>query len=77
MGEKGRKKMEEQLFTWNDWDIVDDIMFQFSDVCLVVPIGEHKVGTVFDFAVVDFSEGRLTLLKEGKEEVFSLKLSVI
>jgi hypothetical protein len=69
--------MEELLFTWKSWDVVEEFIYQFYDVTLTVPIGKHAIGTVFEYAVIDYFAARLTLARNGKSECFKLQLSVV
>jgi len=69
--------MEDQLFTWNDWDIVEECVYQFYDVTLTVPIGKHEIGTVFEYAVVDYTAATMILSRNDKSEHFALQLSVV
>lgn len=48
-----RKTLENQLFTWEDWDSIDDHMnLQFYNVTLLVPIGEYPAGHKFAIAYI-------------------------
>lgn len=57
--------MEQKLFTWQVFDIVDTLCFQFYDIVLVRNIGKFEKGTEFDNAVLDFEHGILELWNEG------------
>lgn len=82
-----RKTIESQLFTWEEWDAVDEGVYDFSGVALVLPIFPFgsdnneaiEVGHKFSHAVVDFQHSSVTFYDEPEDEVglsFELWLSV-
>lgn len=61
--------MEQQLFDWTGWDQQDTSAFIFYDVTLKVDIGEHKVGTKFSSAFVDFGQaGTLEFYRDSETD---------
>jgi len=60
--------MEEQLFSWDDWDIQDTMCFTFYDVELKRDIGKFKVGSKFSNANIDYAEGKLHLYTDDSGE---------
>lgn len=69
--------MENDLFTYEDWDILDDASrLMFMTVELVCQIGQFEAGTHFDTAVIDHENGTLTLATGGVEHKFKLHYRV-
>lgn len=69
---------EQQLFSWEDWDDIDDVTFMFYDVRLKVDIGQHKAGTHFASAAVNWQYGELELKDSaGAIYYYDLKLTVV
>lgn len=73
-----RKSLEQQLFTWDQWnegaDANDAI---FYDVTLAVAIGDFPVGTKFKNAYFATSGSFVVFLDEqNNEHVFELNVSV-
>jgi len=70
--------LEEQLFSWSDWDQADTAAFQYYNVELKVSIGEFVSGTKFDWALFDVENAELTLgTNEGVEHQFNLCVSAV
>lgn len=65
--------MERQLFSWENWDMIDTMAIRFEDVKLKVQIGDFPAGTQFECATIDFDIGLLRLIN-GKES-FEYKLA--
>lgn len=72
--------MEEQLFTWKEWDKLETTVFNFHEVELTATIGSHKPGEKFARAYMDFRDGVIQLFASDSDStaVFtgSLELSV-
>ena len=66
--------MEQQLFTWENFNQFDEAAYQFYKVCLVQPIGEHQIGKCFDSASLDFQHGTLEFYDANNNIVDSYKL---
>ena len=45
-----RDTLEQQIFSWEDWDELDVGDLIFYDVTLKVPVGEFPAGTHFAYA---------------------------
>jgi hypothetical protein len=58
--------MEKLLFDWCEWEVLDTMVFLFTEPKLVVNIGPYEIGEVFEYATVDYGYGTLTLGKDGK-----------
>ena len=61
--------LDEEYFSWDNWDTVDTMDFQFSSCVLKKPIGKYPVGTKFDYIFVEYSKGIISL----EEEKFNIK----
>lgn len=69
--------LECQLFTWENWDEMNVMSFQFYDVELIVPIGKFPVGHKFDSAYIDGENSILAFYDaDNNETKFRLRLSV-
>ena len=71
--------MESQIFTWDGWDQFDTMCFTFYKVVLVVDVGEHKAGTSFGSANIDYEESPYVAFydDEGREVAkFALSLKI-
>lgn len=68
--------MEKNLFTWDGWDTIDTVVFQFYSCTLVCDIFEHKTGDSFDLILMNYDEGTITLQKGNKEWNYKLNLEV-
>lgn len=66
--------METELFTWVDWDIVDEDIMQFQDITLVIPIGNFNKGEKFSYAVINTQKGILILGLDNTRREFKFKL---
>lgn len=69
-------EMESKLFYWEDWDIIDDFIYQFYDIELKVDIGKFKKLSRFDIAVINFAKMCLILHKGDEEYKFSIDFSI-
>jgi hypothetical protein len=52
--------MEGQLFTWEEWDMMDTMVLCFYDCELKVDIGPYKAGEKLECIWMDYGEGELT-----------------
>jgi hypothetical protein len=78
--------LEQQLFSWEGWDELETAVLQFSNCTLKVDVGEHLVGSKFDFIVFDMQSSKLALYMTTNNEdaennldevgVYELKISV-
>lgn len=70
--------LEQQLFTWVDWDSLDTSSMQFEDCTLETQIGEYKKGDYIPIIVFSIEDSTLIFLtKEGQElNKYNLKISV-
>lgn len=59
--------LEQQLFTWENWDIIDHSTMQFKDCKLQRAIGEYKEGADIPVIVLSLEDSTLQFLtKEGQ-----------
>lgn len=70
--------MENQLFDWESFDIIDEGVFQFYNCTLKVQVGGFQVGTSVPIAYVNYQEGLLSFMDEEGNELakFDLTLGV-
>lgn len=69
--------METELFSWEEWDMLDTACFTFYNVVLVRKIGNFEAGTKFSYANMDYTEGKLVLSpNDSGENEFTFKLSL-
>ena len=68
--------LEQQLFSWDNWDEAGPMNVQFIDVVLRVPCGEFPIGEKFETAFFEGEISRLTLYRNGESYEFSLVLSI-
>lgn len=68
--------MEKQLFEYEDWDVVDTMLFSFYNVILVQQIGDFPIGSKFESACINYETGELTLYEKEIEHKFTLSLVV-
>lgn len=80
MSGKSEEALENQLFSWKGWDLIDTVTLNFTGVTLNVDIGDHKKGKHLAAATIDFDEGLLQLFRSGvkdeEPEEYRLILSV-
>jgi hypothetical protein len=76
------KHIESQLFTWEEWDTIDEGVYDFSYVTLTDCMSRlhcWEVGKEFSHAVVDFQTSSVTFYDTPEDEKghsFELCLSV-
>jgi hypothetical protein len=69
--------LDNQIFTWEDWDSEGPLSMQFSKVTLKVQVGDYPVGTKFPHAFLLGESSVLVLVDDQDEEHgFRLNLSV-
>ncbi len=71
--------MEKQLFSWEEYDVVDTCMFQFCDCVLKVGIGDYAAGTKVSVIFMDYENGVMDFYNEAGDTVlakFNLSLKV-
>jgi hypothetical protein len=71
--------METQLFTWEDFDPIDEQCYQFTRCKLWVPIGRHCAGDKIPLIEMDFEAGTMTLYPTDEGiagEMFELRLGI-
>lgn len=56
--------MEKQLFTWDNFDVVDTMMFQFYACTLVVPIGIFPAGYKAPIISLDYEHALITIFTD-------------
>lgn len=72
-----RMGLEDQLFTWDGWDINDPMALQFYNVELKVPIGEFPVGHKFPVAFLNGDHSFVSFMDENDQaHDFELILTV-
>lgn len=70
--------MEQQLFTWEDWELLGTTTLAFSNIVLIKAIKDYPIGKQFKSAIIDYELGKLQLystIENFKE--FDLELKVI
>lgn len=69
--------MVKKLFTWNDWDVVEDDVDQYYGCTLRVPIGDHAIGDVIPIIAINHEVGVLSIYMDpGVEEAHRIILTV-
>jgi hypothetical protein len=69
--------LEQQIFSWSEWDEESNDTLTFYQATLKVPVGKFPVGTVFKTATVFFGQGMLSLIDDQEvEHLYRLNLSV-
>lgn len=73
-----RKSLENQLFTWKNWDEgMDAGDMQFFEVELTAQVGAFPAGTKFPRAYMATSGSFVVFLDEdGKDHIFELTMTV-
>lgn len=49
--------MVKYLFTWNSWDIIDDMCFQYNGVEFISNFGVFKKGEKYEWLVISYESG--------------------
>lgn len=72
-----REPLENQIFSWEEWNEEGPMAMQYGDVELKVQVGEFPAGTKFPAAFLLGEQSLLVLIDDKQEEHgFALKLSV-
>lgn len=75
------KSIENQLFSWEEWDQVDTVMFSFMNCKLLVPMLGFPPGEMFSHIFMDYENSQIRLFKNSDDEspvkTGTLRLSVI
>lgn len=71
-----RVSLEQQLFSWKDWQDEGPGLMGFSNVELKVPMGQFAVGTKFDFAWFYSDLSAVTLVDETNSQEYSFTLTL-
>lgn len=68
--------IDEQLFSWEDWDVLDTMCFMFYNCTLRKHIGNYRSDTKIDHIVLDYAKGRIELYvdEEAEEPAASYRL---
>jgi hypothetical protein len=61
--------MEKQLFDWEEWDVSDEGVYVFVTCTLKIPIGQFEAGDQFDWIMVNYQLGKITLCFDKVKEV--------
>ena len=69
--------MEQQLFSWEEWDILDEGQYVYYKCTLKECIAEFKPGRYFDQIMMDYMEGKIVLQRDGIEYTYKLQLIVV
>lgn len=69
------KSLENQIFKWESWDLMETACFIFYDITLVVPIDKFPIGTKFESAFWS-NETSILQFYNGDEVVWTSKLKV-
>lgn len=51
--------MEEELFSWEEWEDIDSGVTQYHNIILKVSVGKFPVGTKFDYAMIHIPNGQI------------------
>lgn len=74
-----RSSLERQIFTWSEYDMLDEDVFLFMGVTLTQPVGEFPAGTKFEQAVFNVQKSYVRFLTEADDEdghTFALNCTV-
>lgn len=67
--------MEQELFSWNEYDIVDTAAFNFYECVLKEDIRRYKKGTSIDCIFIDYGKGIMEF-HDGGDILDSFELSL-
>lgn len=77
MSKKNKIGLENQLFTWREWDDNGPMMPQFYNVELLVPIAEFPAGHKFPVAFFNGDDSNVSFMDENNvEHIYELILTV-
>lgn len=68
--------MEKKWFTWEEWDELDTMVFSFTNVRLIIPIGEFCTGMVFPLANINFEDGTLEFFDTSGDSIKKFTMEV-
>jgi hypothetical protein len=71
--------LEQQLFSWEEWDCVDEGVYVFNGITLREDIGEWERGHQFSHAIVNYTDSTVCFRTTEDDEVghtYHLFLSV-
>lgn len=60
--------LESSLFDWEDWDIIEDGVYNFAGVMLKVDVGDYPAGHTFSHAVFDMQKSTVTFYDNPDSE---------
>lgn len=69
--------MEERLFDWEEYDIIDTLIMQFYNCKLKEDIIEFKAGTEIDCITLDYDRGLITLQDKDKICTYNIKITIL
>lgn len=58
--------MEQQLFTWENWDDIDTLAVMYYNVMLKVAIGPFKPGAQLESVYLDYDKSIIQVWKDNK-----------
>lgn len=58
--------MENQLFTWDSWDVIDTMDFFFYDCELIAPVGNFSAGQKIKSIAMIYSKGIMEFYTEDE-----------
>ena len=61
--------MENQLFDWKNWDVIDTMDFFFYDCELLVPVGKHPAGAKIKSIAMMYSSGVMEFYNDAQDTV--------
>ena len=68
--------MEQEWFSWEDWDQLDTMVFGFHKCVLKMQIGPFLEETVIPYIQVSYEDGKIAFLKDDGETMFEAKMKV-
>jgi len=68
--------MEQKLFTWTGFDVLDTNCMQFYNCKLVVAFDNFAIGEGFDIIILDHEQGIMILRRNGVEYIYQLSYRI-
>ncbi len=68
--------MEEQLFSWESFDVLDTMCFVFYKVKTKIKILSWDVGTSFDYAEVNYHDGTVEF-GQDEGQIYRVKFKMV
>lgn len=68
--------MEDILFDYKEYDLLDTLLVQHYDCTLKVDIGRFKAGDKIDYIIIDYDEGQIILCLSTVEFTYNLSLNI-